>query len=103
MAQLGSVCRGRVAVVAPWLSTLLRDVEDRAGAMGETRRVDYLVEGSVRRDGDRVRITARIVDFASETQLWTDVFERELTGCLSVQAEVAEAAARSLATELSGR
>ena len=61
----------------------------RAREIGETLRADYLLEGSVRREGDRVRITAWLVETSSETHLWTDVYERHLTDCLSVQADVA--------------
>ena len=54
----------------------------------------------MRREGDRVRITARLVETADETQLWSDVYERDLTDCLSVQTDVAARIARSLAMEL---
>jgi len=47
-----------------------------------------------------VRITAQLVDASSESHLWTDVYERHLTDCLSVQAEVAAHIAQSLAVEL---
>ena len=65
-----------------------------------TLRADYLLEGSVRREADRVRITAQLVETRSEAHLWTDAYERSLTDCLSVQAEVAARIARSLAVEL---
>jgi TolB-like protein/DNA-binding winged helix-turn-helix (wHTH) protein len=70
------------------------------GHIGETLLVDYLLEGSVRREGDRVRITAWLVNASSEIHLWTDVYERHLTDCLSVQADVAACIAGSLASEL---
>jgi tetratricopeptide (TPR) repeat protein len=47
-----------------------------------------------------VRITAQLVETSSEAHLWTDVYERKLTDCLSVQAEVAARIAQSLAIEL---
>lgn len=45
----------------------------------------YLVEGSVRRDGDKVRITAELIDAATRRQLWADSYDRELTGIFAVQ------------------
>ena len=54
----------------------------------------------MRREGDRVRITARLVETAGETHLWVETYERHLTDCLSVQADVAARIAQSLAMEL---
>ena len=100
IAQLGSVARGRIAVIARWSSMAFKRTTQRAREIGETLRVDYLVEGGVRCAGDRVRITARLVETAGETHLWSDAYERDLTDCLAVQTEVAARIARSLAMEL---
>jgi TolB-like protein/Tfp pilus assembly protein PilF len=100
IAQLGCLSRDRVGVVARWSSMVFKGTTRRARDIGETLGVAYLVEGSVRREGDRVRITARLVESASETQLWSDVYQRELTDCLIVQTDVAACIARSLAMEL---
>ena len=98
--QLGRLGRGRIGVIARWSSMAFKGGTRRAREIGEALRADYLLEGSVRREGDRVRITAWLVDAPSETHLWTDVYERHLTDCLSVQAEVAARIAGSLAVEL---
>jgi TolB-like protein/Tfp pilus assembly protein PilF len=100
IAQLGSVTRGRIGVVARWSSMVFKGTTRRAREIGETLRVDYLVEGSVRCVGDRVRITARLVETLGETDLWSSVYERELTDCLAVQTDVAARISRSLAMEL---
>ena len=100
IAQLGSICRGRVGVLARWSSMAFKGTSRRASEIGEALRVDYLVEGSVRREGDRVRITARLVETAGETHLWSEAYERNLVDCLSVQMDVAGRIARSLAMEL---
>jgi tetratricopeptide (TPR) repeat protein len=98
--QLGRLGRGRIGVIARTSSMAFRGATGRAREIGEALRADYLLEGSVRRDGDRLRITAWLVDTSSETHLWTDVYERHLTDCLSVQADVAARSAGSLAVEL---
>jgi TolB-like protein/Tfp pilus assembly protein PilF len=100
IAQLGSVARGRIAVIARWSSMVFKRTTQRAREIGETLRVDYLVEGGVRCAGDRVRITARLVETAGETHLWSDAYDRDLTDCLAVQTDVAARIARSLAMEL---
>jgi TolB-like protein/Tfp pilus assembly protein PilF len=100
IAQLGRLCRGRVGIISRWSSMVFKGTTLGARAIGESLRVDYLLEGTVRRNPDRVRITARLIEVSSETHLWSETYERELTDCLSVQAEVAARIARSLAMEL---
>ena len=98
--QLGRLGRGRIGVIARSSSGVFKGSGRRAREIGEILRADYLLEGSVRREADRVRISAQLIDASSESHLWTDVYERDLTDCLSVQTEVAARIARSLAVEL---
>jgi len=100
IAQLGQRCRGRVGVVARWSSMVFKGSGQTALEIGRTLRADYLLEGSVRREGDRVRITARLIETKGETHLWAETYERDLTDCLSVQADVAAKIAQSLTVEL---
>jgi TolB-like protein/Flp pilus assembly protein TadD len=100
ISQLGGLCRGRVGVLARWSSMVFKGTSRRAREIGEALRADYLLEGSVRREGDRVRVTARLIETEGETQLWSDTYERNLTDCLSVQSDVAAHIARALAFEL---
>ncbi len=100
IAQLGQRCRGRIGIISRSSSMAFKGTVERSRAIGQALGVDYLLEGSVRRDGDRVRITARLIETADETQLWTETYERHLTDHLSMQADVAERLARSLAMEL---
>ena len=107
IAQLGAICRGRVGVLARWSSMTFKGTSQRAKVIGETLRANFLLEGSVRREDDRVRITATLIDAANETQIWTNSYERELSDCcnsasgrLSVQTDVASCVARALAVAL---
>ncbi|NIW36467.1 MAG: hypothetical protein GWN32_07985, partial [Gemmatimonadetes bacterium] len=50
-----------------------------------------MVEGSVRRAGDRVRITAQLIDAVDDTHLWADRYDRSLEDIFAVQDEVTEA------------
>jgi TolB-like protein/Flp pilus assembly protein TadD len=100
IAQLGALCRGRVGVLARWSSMMFKGSTLRAREVGEALQAEYLLEGSVRRDGDRVRVTARLVEAASEVHLWSDTYDRDLVDCLGVQADVAARIARALAMEL---
>ena len=60
----------------------------------------YVVEGSVRRSGNRVRITAQLVDAATTHQLWAQRYDRELTDIFAVQDEITGRMATALATQL---
>jgi adenylate cyclase len=64
--------------------------------------VDHLVDGSVRRAGDRVRIAAQLVSASDGTVLWSRSYDRGLDDMLAAQAEIALGIARSLALSLDG-
>ena len=64
--------------------------------MGRELGADYIVEGSVRRSVDRVRICAQLVDAEHQTHLWAEPYDRTLSDVLSVQCEVAQAIAREI-------
>jgi adenylate cyclase len=63
----------------------------RAQEIGRELGVDYLVEGSVRRAGSRVRVTVQLVEAASAKQLWAERYDRELADIFELQDELAEA------------
>jgi len=68
--------------------------------IGRELGVDYVLEGSARREGSRVRVSADLIQVRDQTQLWGDAFEREMTGILALQNEVAREVAKALALKL---
>ena len=62
--------------------------------------VGYLVEGSVRKAGDRVRITANLINAADGFQVWSDSFDRDLKDIFAMQDEIAGRIAKSLQLRL---
>ena len=100
ISQLGQRCRGRLGVIARWSSMVFKGSTQRSREIGQALRAQYLLEGSVRREGDRVRVTASLVETASETHLWSETYERHLTDCLQVQSDIAARIAESLTLEL---
>jgi len=62
--------------------------------------VDAIVEGSVLRAGDKVRITAQLIHAASDTHIWAESYDRDLTNVLSLQSEVAQAIAHAVEAKL---
>jgi TolB-like protein len=69
--------------------------------MGRDLSVDHVLEGSVRRDGSRVRIAAQLSQVSDQTQVWAESYERHLEDVFAIQIEVAESIARSLTIEFS--
>ncbi|HEY2481035.1 MAG TPA: TIR domain-containing protein, partial [Caulobacteraceae bacterium] len=60
------------------------------GEVGKSLGVRYILEGSVRKAGDRVRITAQLIDSTTGGHLWAERFDRELTDVFAVQDDVAD-------------
>jgi TolB-like protein len=63
-------------------------------------RVANILEGSVRKVGDRLRITAQLVDTSNDRQLWADTYDREMDDIFQIQDEIANAIVSALTTEL---
>ena len=70
------------------------------GQIAATLGVGSVVEGSVRRAGNRVRIAVQLVDAQTSRQLWGDAYERELTDVFAIQAAIAQEIAATLRTTL---
>ena len=62
--------------------------------------VDGVIEGSVQRSGDRVRITAQLIEAATDRHLWAESYERELSDVLALESEVAQAIAGEIRVKL---
>jgi TolB-like protein len=92
--------RSAVDIVAPWSSSGVRPYS-RARDIGESLDASRLFEGSTRLEGTRARITARLIDTASEVQLWSATYDRTLEDPMSVQADVGGAVASAILSELS--
>jgi TolB-like protein/Flp pilus assembly protein TadD len=63
-------------------------------------QVDVIVEGTVQRSGDRVRISAQLLHAPTDTHLWAEIYDRDLRDVLALQSEVAQAIAREIRIKL---
>jgi len=79
-----------------------KDGKEEPKTIGEKLGVSTLLEGTVRKQGDRVRIVAELVNAADGIALWTRTFDRELKDIFAVQEEIARAVAESLKVTLLG-
>jgi tetratricopeptide (TPR) repeat protein len=65
--------------------------------------VAYIVEGSVQKSGDAVRVNVQLINASNDSHMWGENFDRKLTDIFSVESEVAKAIADQLQTKLTGR
>jgi TolB-like protein len=79
-----------------------KDRKEEPKSIGEKLGVSTLLEGTVRKQGDRVRIVAALVSARDGITLWTHTFDRELKDIFAVQQEIARAVAQSLQVTLLG-
>jgi len=79
-----------------------KDRREEPKTIGERLGVSTLLDGTVRKQGDRVRIVAELVNAADGIQLWTRTFDRQLKDIFAVQQEIARAVAESLKVTLLG-
>ena len=79
-----------------------KDQKEDSKSIGEKLGVSTLLEGTVRKSGDRVRIVAELVNATDGSELWSGTFDRELKDIFAVQAEIAKAVATSLELRLLG-
>ncbi|PYJ19855.1 MAG: hypothetical protein DME99_11490, partial [Verrucomicrobia bacterium] len=77
-------------------SFLFKDKKEDSKTIGEKLGVGTLLEGTVRKQGDHVRIVAELVNATDGSELWSRTFDREVKDIFAVQAEIAEAVATSL-------
>ena len=74
--------------------------DDDLRTIGTKLGVDHLLEGSVRRSGDRIRITAQLAAASDSSQLWSKTYDRNLTDVFAVQDEIARDVAQALSVKL---
>lgn len=100
IAQLGQLQPTRLGVIARTSAMRYKNTSETAAQIGHELGVNYLLEGSVRVGGQRVRITAQLIQANDQTHLWAESYERPLADVLRIQSEIAERITRSLASEL---
>jgi len=90
IAQLGQMDPNRMSVIARTSVMHYKGSSEPLLQIGSELGVQYVLEGSVRRDSGRVRITAQLVRVKDQTPQWSREYDRELAGLLTLQHEVAQ-------------
>jgi TolB-like protein/Tfp pilus assembly protein PilF len=100
ITQLARLSPQRLGVIARTSAMQFKSTRKGIAQIGSELGVDVVLEGSVRRERDRVRITAQLIRVSDESHLWAQSYERALHDVLQVQAEVARAVAREIQIQL---
>ena len=100
IAQLGELQPSRLGVIARTSAMHYKNTKETVTQIGRELGVSYLLEGSVRHSGQRVRITAQLIQSSDQTHLWAESYETSLTDVLKTQREIAERITDSLRLEL---
>jgi TolB-like protein/DNA-binding winged helix-turn-helix (wHTH) protein/Tfp pilus assembly protein PilF len=89
-------------VISRTSSFALRNETIDVPGIAERLGVDYVLEGSVRKSGGRVRITAQLIDSSTNSHAWSQTYDRALDDLFAVQDEIAASVAAALQVELAG-
>jgi len=89
ITQLGNLDPGHVGVIARTSVMQYKNSREPIDRIGRELQIQYVLEGSVRRESDRVRITAQLIQMKDQSHIWAREYEREVGDLLSLQSEIA--------------
>ena len=100
ITQLGRLQPQRLGVIARTSAVIFKKSNKDIAHIGRELGAAYILEGSVRREADRLRITAQLIQVSDQTHLWANTYDRQVHDALTIQSEVAQRIAQALAVEL---
>lgn len=103
ITQIGGFAPTRLAVIARTSAMHYKGSTERAAEIGRELNVDYLLEGSVRREGPRVRVSVQLIRLPDETHVWAQEYDRKLQNYLQLEEEIATTVAGQIEVTLAKR
>jgi TolB-like protein/Flp pilus assembly protein TadD len=103
ITELGSLCPQTVGVIARTSAIQYKRTTKSISQIGSELSVEYVVEGTLRREGNRVRISAQLIRVSDQTHIWSRSYERRLDDVLLLQRELALAIAGEVQGKLAPR
>jgi TolB-like protein/Tfp pilus assembly protein PilF len=100
IGQLGRLRPDRLGVIAFTSARRYKNTTKAIDQIGDELGIDYIIEGSVRRSGNRVRIAVQLIQVSDQTHLWAEAYNHTLDDIIIIQTDVAERVAASLTLEL---
>jgi TolB-like protein/Flp pilus assembly protein TadD len=98
--RLGQMSPHRMGVIARTSSMAYKQTNKSVAQIGQELGVDYVLEGSVRREVDRVRITAQLIRVRDQIHVWAENYDRRLPGILDIHGEIGAAIAAEVKLKL---
>ncbi|MET0557002.1 MAG: FlgO family outer membrane protein, partial [Vicinamibacteria bacterium] len=96
ITELGRIVPERLGVIARTSAMRYKDARPDLERLRDELGVDHVLEGTVQRAGDRVRVTARLVRVSDRVQMWAHTYDHDVRDVLTLQARVAMDVARSV-------
>jgi TolB-like protein len=100
ISAVSRLLHGQMGVIARTSVMRYRNVHRAVEDIARELKVNYLVEGSVKRDAGRVRVTVQLLQASDGTSLWSESFERVLDDALAMQSEIALATATAIGIQI---
>jgi TolB-like protein/DNA-binding winged helix-turn-helix (wHTH) protein/Flp pilus assembly protein TadD len=89
ITQIGGLDPTHLGVIARTTAMRYKDAHKDVGQIGRELQVDFVLEGSVRKDGEHVRVTAQLIQVKGQTHLWAGSYDGDLSDILRLQSNVA--------------
>jgi TolB-like protein/DNA-binding winged helix-turn-helix (wHTH) protein/Flp pilus assembly protein TadD len=102
LTQLGNLNPQRMGVIARTSVMHYKDAHIPLDQIGRELHVEYVLEGSVRRESERLRITAQLIQVKDQTHVWARQYDRELKDLLPLEGEVAQEIAQEIQLTFDG-
>ncbi|MGB6728570.1 MAG: winged helix-turn-helix domain-containing protein [Terracidiphilus sp.] len=103
ISQLGDLDPAHLGVIARTSVMHYKHSQESIPQIGKELGVQYVIEGSVRRDSERVRITAQLIQVKDQSHVWAREYDRDLGHVLELQGEIAREIANEIDSSLGGR
>jgi TolB-like protein/DNA-binding winged helix-turn-helix (wHTH) protein/Tfp pilus assembly protein PilF len=100
ITDLGQLTPEQLGVIARTSAMAYKHTNKTISQIGHELGVDYILEGSVRRDGEKVRIAAQLIRVQDQTHLWAQSYDRKLPDFLDVQNELAQVISQQVGLRL---
>ena len=103
IAQFGNLDPKHLGVIARTSVMHYKHSEEPLDLIGRELGVQYALEGSVRRDADKVRISAQLIQLKDQTRIWSREYDRQLNDLLALQSEIARDIGKEIQVSLGNR
>lgn len=100
ITHLGRLEPERLGVISRVSAMTYKDADKTVAQIGDELDVRYVLEGSIRRAGSRLRISVQLIQVGDQTHLWAETYDRDFADVLAIQSDIARRVTRSLALRL---